>query len=120
MGFQLIPPSVRFKEPEAVRCRTHQNKDNGWKDTQLALAAQKNRKMKSELLPTLTKSRLVGKNEAANRKLEKSTFPVSALIRHVGQLAQRNLITKMINRAARTRANMYFPMLKCMVFMQRV
>jgi len=40
--FQLILLSVRFKTPEAARCPTRQNKDNGWKDIRLGLALQEN------------------------------------------------------------------------------
>src|SRR5437762_14351498 len=56
MGFQLIRPLVPFKKPEAVRCRIHQNKENGWKDTRLALAARASRKAISEWLSILAKS----------------------------------------------------------------
>ena len=42
MDFPLILLSVRFKTPEAARCPTRQNKDNGWKDIRLVLALQKN------------------------------------------------------------------------------
>src|SRR5207237_4984119 len=50
MGFQSIRPLVPFKKPEAVRCRIHQNKENGWKGTRLALAARTSRKANSEWL----------------------------------------------------------------------
>src|SRR6516165_11571572 len=42
MDFQLILLSVQLKRPEAARCPTRQNKDNGWKDIRLVLALQKN------------------------------------------------------------------------------
>src|SRR5437763_5519453 len=50
MGFQSIRPLVPFKKPEAVRCRIHQNKENGLKGTRLALAARTSRKANSEWL----------------------------------------------------------------------
>src|SRR5262252_4556310 len=42
MDFQSILLSVRLKRPEAARCPTRQNKDNGWKDIRLVLALHKN------------------------------------------------------------------------------
>ena len=45
-GLSVDSALMPFKKPEAVRCRTRQSKDNGWKDTRLALPAQKNRKTK--------------------------------------------------------------------------
>jgi len=47
-GLSVDSALMPFKKPEAVRCRIHQNKENGWKDTRLALAVRKNRRMNSE------------------------------------------------------------------------